>query len=350
MAGRCGSTHTRAVRMVHGRAVSGLVSVTWILGSMTAACTATPAPQAPTPQPHAPQSPTQQESPQPPVQPSPRPPDPSTGGHIAFVSDREGVDSLYLMRGDGSGVRRLTSELPPVSHPAWSPTGSGSRSTPARRARATSTSCPRTGPASRGSPARRGRTSTRWSPDGRRLAFSSNRDGDWDIYVMDVDGRNVRQLVDSPGSTTSRSGRRTAPGSASRPPAAARPAARRRPGHGRGGDTAPATRPRHQPGLDPRRVDAGVQRRDVCRLRHRGAWQPTASACAPSSPSRPRRSGHDGHPTAGRSPTTRTRAGHGRSTSSMWRRGASRPLTQEPGFDGQPAWQPAAPAGTTDAP
>ena len=34
-----------------------------------------------------------------------------------------------------------------------------------------------------------------WCPDGRRLAFSSNRDGDWDIFVMDVDGSNVRQLV-----------------------------------------------------------------------------------------------------------------------------------------------------------
>jgi len=38
-----------------------------------------------------------------------------------------------------------------------------------------------------------------WSPDGSRLAFSSNRDGDWDIYVMNADGSDVRQLVDSPG-------------------------------------------------------------------------------------------------------------------------------------------------------
>jgi Tol biopolymer transport system component len=31
------------------------------------------------------------------------------------------------------------------------------------------------------------------------LAFSSNRDGDWDICVMNADGSRVRQLVDSPG-------------------------------------------------------------------------------------------------------------------------------------------------------
>ena len=27
-----------------------------------------------------------------------------------------------------------------------------------------------------------------WSPDGSRIAFASDRDGDWDIYVMDADG------------------------------------------------------------------------------------------------------------------------------------------------------------------
>jgi Tol biopolymer transport system component len=30
-----------------------------------------------------------------------------------------------------------------------------------------------------------------WSPDGRRIAFSSDRAGSWDIYVMDADGSNV---------------------------------------------------------------------------------------------------------------------------------------------------------------
>ena len=37
-----------------------------------------------------------------------------------------------------------------------------------------------------------------WSPDGSRMVFTSDRDGDEDIYVMDVDGRNVRQLTDDP--------------------------------------------------------------------------------------------------------------------------------------------------------
>jgi hypothetical protein len=42
---------------------------------------------------------------------------------IAFVSDREGSEALFVMRSDGSGVRRPTGELPDVSHPSWSADG-----------------------------------------------------------------------------------------------------------------------------------------------------------------------------------------------------------------------------------
>jgi Tol biopolymer transport system component len=38
-----------------------------------------------------------------------------------------------------------------------------------------------------------------WSPDGRKIAFCSDRDGDPDIYIMDSDGSNVRQLTNVPG-------------------------------------------------------------------------------------------------------------------------------------------------------
>ena len=43
-------------------------------------------------------------------------------------------------------------------------------------------------------------TDPAWSPDGTRIAFGSNRDGDRDIYVMDADGGNVQQLTDDPES------------------------------------------------------------------------------------------------------------------------------------------------------
>jgi TolB protein len=34
-----------------------------------------------------------------------------------------------------------------------------------------------------------------WAPDGRQIAFHSKRDGNFDIYVMDSDGGNVRRLT-----------------------------------------------------------------------------------------------------------------------------------------------------------
>ena len=37
-----------------------------------------------------------------------------------------------------------------------------------------------------------------WSPDGSRIAFESTRDGNREIYVMDADGSNQQRLTDSP--------------------------------------------------------------------------------------------------------------------------------------------------------
>jgi len=37
-----------------------------------------------------------------------------------------------------------------------------------------------------------------WSPDGRRLAVGSSRDGNWEIYSIDADGTNLKRLTDHP--------------------------------------------------------------------------------------------------------------------------------------------------------
>lgn len=39
----------------------------------------------------------------------------------------------------------------------------------------------------------------RWSPDGRRLAFKSDRGGSYNLFVMDADGGNVRRLTNHRG-------------------------------------------------------------------------------------------------------------------------------------------------------
>src|SRR6266446_6811216 len=36
-------------------------------------------------------------------------------------------------------------------------------------------------------------------PDGKQIVFCSNRDGNLELYIMDADGKNVRQLTHAPG-------------------------------------------------------------------------------------------------------------------------------------------------------
>jgi TolB protein len=38
-----------------------------------------------------------------------------------------------------------------------------------------------------------------WSPDGASIAFVSNRGGAWAIWVMNANGSNQRKLFDLPG-------------------------------------------------------------------------------------------------------------------------------------------------------
>ena len=44
---------------------------------------------------------------------------------------------------------------------------------------------------------RRGNWHPSWSPDGKRIAFSSEMDGSWNIYTMDVNGRNQQKLTNT---------------------------------------------------------------------------------------------------------------------------------------------------------
>ncbi|MGZ5384413.1 MAG: TolB family protein [Acidimicrobiia bacterium] len=80
------------------------------------------------------------------------------GGRIAFVSTRDGNAEIYVINGDGSGLRRLTND----------PAGDG-------------------GPD--------------WSPDGSRIAFVSNQSGESALYVMNADGSGVVRLTSNSGFT-----------------------------------------------------------------------------------------------------------------------------------------------------
>ena len=44
---------------------------------------------------------------------------------------------------------------------------------------------------------RRSDSQPSWSPDGERIAFVSNRNVNFEIYVIDVDGKNRRRLTNN---------------------------------------------------------------------------------------------------------------------------------------------------------
>jgi Tol biopolymer transport system component len=74
------------------------------------------------------------------------------GSRIAFVSQQDGSDDIWVVYPDGSEPRNLTrNDWEWDKHP-W------------------------------------------WSPDGRRIIFWSNRAGVWQIYLMDANGQNLRRL------------------------------------------------------------------------------------------------------------------------------------------------------------
>jgi TolB protein len=161
------------------------------------------------------------------------------GKMLAFTSTRDGNPEIYIMNVDGSGIRRLTNHPNIDVTPTWSPSGTQIAFTSERSGapsiyvvgidglqprrvtyehsdRATWSPAPfneiayaaRTGPGydikvlnlasgesrqitfgegSNESPA--------WAPNGRHLAFSSTRAGRTQIFTVDRDGRNVRQLT-----------------------------------------------------------------------------------------------------------------------------------------------------------
>jgi len=41
-----------------------------------------------------------------------------------------------------------------------------------------------------------------WSPDSRMLAFTSGRRGRMEIFIVDLNGENLRQITQGPGNNT----------------------------------------------------------------------------------------------------------------------------------------------------
>ena len=84
------------------------------------------------------------------------------GRTIAFARSTDAFNTdIFLLRPRGGGLRRLTTSV--GTHDAQ-----GEESMPD------------------------------WSPDGRTIVFVSNRDGNFELYRIDIDGRNERRLTRTP--------------------------------------------------------------------------------------------------------------------------------------------------------
>ena len=125
-----------------------------------------------------------------------------TGQQIAFVSDRAGQPRIFVMDKDGGNVRQLTTSGF-HTQPRWSPKGdpivyTQRSGTHDLWAISPSGSNPR--PLTSGQGDNQGST---WAPDGRHLAFQSNRTGRWQVYFMPVDGQAATQVTQGTTEATS---------------------------------------------------------------------------------------------------------------------------------------------------
>lgn len=119
-----------------------------------------------------------------------------SGDEIAFTSQRSGTPQIYIMNADGTNIRRITHDGTYYDSPAWSPDGTRIAYVARVEYRfdvyvynlKDNTVIKLTEQSGRNE-------NPTWSPDGRHLVFASNRSGSYQLYTIDYDASNLRQLT-----------------------------------------------------------------------------------------------------------------------------------------------------------
>ncbi len=125
-----------------------------------------------------------------------------TGQQIAFVSDRAGQPRIFVMDRDGSNVRQVTTGGF-HTQPRWSPKGDTIVYTQREGTYnlwAISPGGTDARPLTSGQGDNQGAS---WAPDGRHLAFQSNRSGRWQVFIMLLEGMTTTQITSGAAESTS---------------------------------------------------------------------------------------------------------------------------------------------------
>jgi TolB protein len=134
------------------------------------------------------------------------------GNKVAFVRSRGNNTEVYVANADGSGRRRLAHAVSYVPNPygvnkgrspspAWSPDGQRIAFMSNRGGNEDIFVVNVDGAGMVNVTQSRGTDRTPvWSPDGRRIAFRSDRDGNGEVYAMNADGSGLQRLTRNPAS------------------------------------------------------------------------------------------------------------------------------------------------------